>query len=259
MGGKVRFETDGAVARVTIDRPEKRNCLDIELLDEWLDALADIDGDEAVKVLTLRGAGGNLSAGADLSLFLDAVERGDRDTIDEFIEKIHRVTAGLEALEVPVLGVAEGYAVAGGLEILLACDLRLATVDATLGDQHANYGLVAGGGGTQRLVREIDAAQARELLYTGRLLDGTEAEDWGLVNRAVPADDLATTVEEFERRLADRSRDAAALTKYLVRHGTETDKERGLALERRSVVEYYFSEDAREGFRAFDEGREPDF
>lgn len=259
MDRKLDFEIDSHVGRITIERPEKRNCIDIETLDQWLTALERAEAVEDLKVLTVRGAGGHLSAGADLSLLLDAVERGDRRTVDEFIGKIHRVTRGLEELDVPVLGVVEGYAVAGGLEILLACDLRVATEEATIGDQHANYGLVAGGGGTQRLIREIDQCRAKELMYTGRLLDGIEAEDWGLVNRAVPAAEIETAVTEFEDRLAGKSRNAAGLTKRLMRDGLAVDEEHGLALERHSVVEYYFTDDAREGFRAFVEGRTPEF
>lgn len=258
MASKVEYEIQGGVARITLNRPSRNNCLDVELLEQWRAGIQDIE-EAPVKVVTLTGAGGNFSAGADLSLFRDAVERGDRERIRQFIDGIHNVTLAMERLPVPTLAVIEGYALAGGLEILLACDLRIATTDATIGDQHANYGLVAGGGGTQRLIRQIDTCRANELMYTGRHLSGTKAAEWGLVNRAVPADELEETVRDYEEELARKSRAAADVTKDLMRRGRQLNKEAGLDLERRTVVEYYFSDDAREGFTAFEEGRAPEF
>ena len=108
-------------------------------------------------------------------MFLEAIELGDRETIDEFIRKIHEVTTRFERLDVPVPAVIEGLALAGGLEVLLACDLRLASTEATIGDQHVNYGLVASGSGTQRLVRQIGTARASDLICTGRCISGAEA------------------------------------------------------------------------------------
>lgn len=259
MGEKVTVDRDGPVARIELNRPDVRNCLDIELLDRWQAILDDISTDEQVKLVTVTGAGGNFSAGADLSMFLDAIEDDDRATLQRFIDAIHEVTLSLEQLPVPTLAVVEGFALAGGLEILLSCDLRIATQSALIGDQHANYGLVAGGGGTQRLVRQIDTCRANELMYMGRRLSGTEAEAWGLVNRAVPEAELADTVAEFEAELAEKSRSAGALTKGLMHRGQQLDKEAGLDLERLSVVDHYVSDEAVEGFRAFDEGREPEF
>ena len=259
MSENVAYSSADEIVRLTLDRPEVNNCLDIELLDQWLAALDRIEADDDCKAVTLRGASGNFSAGADLAMFLAAIRSGDRETIDKFIRKIHRVTARLEELDIPVLAVVEGFALAGGLEILLACDLRLASTEATIGDQHANYGLVAGGGGTQRLVRQIGTARANDLMYTGRRISGAEAADWGLVSRAVPPAELDAAQAELEESLRGTSRDAASLTKHLMREGTAVDLEHGLALERHAVVDHYFTEDAKEGFRAFDEDRSPEF
>lgn len=256
---KVTYEREGAVARLTIDRPEKLNCLDVETLEGMLDAFDRVREDEAVRAVTVRGADGSFSAGADLALFRAAVEDDDRATVEELIGTLHEVMNGLEELPVPTLAVVEGFALAGGLELLLSCDLRLATEDATVADQHANYGLVAGAGGTQRLQRQLPTALANELMYTGRRLSGTEAAEWGLVNRAVPAGRIDEAAAELESRLADKSRAAASLTKYLQRVGGRTDEGTGLELERRSVVDHYFGDDAREGFAAFVEDREPEF
>lgn len=259
MTENVRYERDGAVARATLDRPDKLNPLDIETLDGILDALDRVRGDDDVRVLTVRGAGGNFSAGADLSLFREAVEANDRETVETLIGRLHAVMDGLEALPVPTLAVVEGVAFAGGLELLLACDLRLAAEDARIADQHANYGLVAGAGGTQRLQRQLPTARANELMYTGRRLSGAEAAEWGLVGRAVPAGRLEAAAAELEADLAGKSRAAASLTKHLMRVGGRTDAATGLEIERRTVVDHYLGEDAREGFAAFAEGRDPAF
>lgn len=259
MSPKVEYELTDGVARITLNRPAHRNCLDIELIEQWQSVLDDIDDEPEVKVVTLRGAGGNFSAGADLSMFLEAIDAGDRDRIQRFIDGIHEVTLTLERLSVPTLAVIEGYALAGGIEVLLACDLRVAATDATIGDQHANYGLVAGGGGTQRLIRQIDTCRANELMYTGRHISGKTAAEWGLVNRAEPAESLDEAVAELEAKLTSKSRQAAELTKDLMHRGQQLDKEAALDLERRSVVEHYFSDEGRKGFSAFDDGRTPEF
>lgn len=259
MSEKLLVESDDDTVRLTINRPEKRNCLDNETLTDWLAALERIADRDDLKALSLHGAGEHFCAGADLSMFLDAIEAGDREPIDRFIGLIHEVTAELEALDIPTVAAVDGYALAGGLEVLLACDLRIATATATIGDQHANFGLVAGGGGTQRLVRQIDDCKANELMYTGRRLDGTEAAEWGIVNRAVPAAEFDAAVDDLLAELASKSRDAAALTKHLMRQGTQVDKETGLELERQSVVDHYFTPDAIEGFTAFAEDRRPEF
>lgn len=259
MPPKLELQRQGNVARMTLNRPSKQNCLDVDLLQQWREAIDAVAADSSVKVATVNGAEGNFSAGADLTMFREAIEAGDRQKLQHFIDSIHEVTRHLEGLPVPVIAAVEGYALAGGLEVLLACDLRIATETATIGDQHANYGLVAGGGGTQRLVQQIDRCRANELLYTGRHLSGTEAAEWGVVNRAVPADALDDAVSDLEAELARKSRDATALTKELMQRGMKSDSELALDLERQSVVDHYFSADAQEGFAAFDDGRPPEF
>jgi enoyl-CoA hydratase len=259
VGSKLQFSTDDGIARLTINRPEKRNSVDLDVLDQWLDALEVIRDDATLKGITVRGAEGTFCTGADLPLFLEATERGDRPIVDEFIGKIHRVINALEELDVPVLAVVEEFALAGGLEIMLGCDLRIATTESIIGDEHTKYGLVPGGGATQRLHRQIDAAKANELLFTDRRLTGIEAEKYGLVTRAVPPDQLEEAVEEVESALRSRSRKSLELTKRLVHDGLSTSKRQGLALERHAVIEHYFSEDAKTGFQALAEDKRPEF
>lgn len=259
MSQKILVTEENGALRITINRPAKRNCLDNETLEIFLDVLDSVSNREEVRCVVVRGASNDFSAGADLSMFHEAIESEDRQTIDRFIELIHAVTAKLETLPVPILAVIEGFALAGGLELLLSCDIRVATEDSVIGDQHANYGLVAGGGGTQRLIRQIDTCKANELMYTGRRLTGDEAAKWGIVNRAVPSRKLDEVVETYVDTLTSKSREASSLTKRLMQKGERLDKESALEFERQSVVDYYFSEDAKEGFQAFVENRRPEF
>jgi len=259
MTNKVTYSADGDIARLTLNRPDQRNCLDVETVEGIINGLAAVEDDGSFTAVTLRGAGGNFSAGADLKMVKGFVEDDDYAGMNEFIGRLHDATRIMEELDVPVIAAVEGFALAGGIEVLLATDLRIAAESAQIGDQHANFGLVAGGGGTQRLVRQIDTVVANDLMFTGRRLSGTKAAEVGLVNRAVPADGLDEVVTELETTLSERSRNAAALTKQLMREGQAVDLEHGLQLERHATIPYYFSDDAREGLAAFSEGRDPEF
>jgi enoyl-CoA hydratase/carnithine racemase len=258
MTDKLLLEIDGDIARTILNRREKMNSIDMELLDDWMDALDEVEAAN-VKMLTVQGAGGILSAGADLSKTNSAIEAGDREWIADFLSRIHVVTGRLESLSIPTLAAVEGYALAGGLEILLACDMAIASTNARIGDQHANYGLVAGGGGTQRIVEAISKRRANDLMFTGRHIDGATAENWGLVSRAFDPDEFDEALSNLEAELASKSRDAATLTKELMTVARETDRDVGYELEWRRVTDHNFGEDVREGLEAFKERRDPDF
>jgi enoyl-CoA hydratase len=171
----------------------------------------------------------------------------------------HRVFDRIEALPVPVIAGVHGLALAGGLELVLVADLVVADEAARLGDQHANFGLVAGGGGSQRLPRLIGARRAKELMLLGGWLTAPEALAWGLVNRVVPAGTVAPAVEELATALAAGSGSANRTVKALVARAFDTGLAEGLELERRLVAEHMRSGDAAEGLRAFAEKRKPVF
>jgi len=259
MGSKLRFEKDGRIARLTLNRPRKQNSFDEELLESFLNYLKEIEDDEDIKLVTIRGSKGVFSTGADLELALKYIKNGNREGIKQFINRVHAVTNGIADLPMPTLAVVEGYALAGGLEIMVACDLIVADETAKIGDQHANYGLVAGGGATQRLPRQIPVRLAKELMYTGKWILGEEAADIGLVNRSVPEEDIDRTVEELEVSITEKGRKSIMKIKSLVDRGLRTNIDAGLDLERQSVVDHYFSDEAYEGYRAFNENREPEF
>jgi len=259
MGDEVCYSAANGIGQITLDGSDSYNYLNNDLLGEFLDVLEEVRADDHLKGVSISGSGGNFCAGAETSMFREAVEYGDRATVDRFIGRIHRVTRELEELAVPVLAVVDGYALAGGLELLLACDLRLAAADAQFGDEHTKYGLVPGGGATQRLYRQLDTVKANELVFTDRRLSGAEAQAYGVVTKSVPPDKLAEEAAAFESSLAKRSRASVEITKRLIREGNSIPKQQGLALERHAVVEHYFTEDAKRGFRALTENRRPEF
>ena len=179
----------------------------------------------------------------------------------EFLELWRRVYDSIQELGKPVIASINGLALAGGLELVTACDLAIASEEAQLGDQHAAVGLIPGGGNSQRLPRLIGVRKAKELLFTGDWISAKEAERIGLINRAVPADKLEETVNELSRKLAvERSPVAAKVNKSLVNQGIQVNLSAALDLEPGAAVHHFTSsEDAKEGVAAFTEKRKPVF
>lgn len=255
----LEYTHNGRSAHLTLNRPDKNNALNRVLLEALRDRVAEIEAAKDVRVVTVCGAGGTFCAGADLTELKGTIEDGDRAESAAFLNLMHRTLDDLAAVSVPTVAVIEGFALAGGLETMLACDLTVCCRDATIGDHHANFGLVAGAGGTQRLPRIVGPRRAKELMFTGRQLSAAEARDWGLVNRVADPDDLDDAANELVGTLVEKSGRAAGVAKYLVDRGDNLDLEIGLELERERIHSYLFEEDAREGLQAFAEGRDPEF
>jgi enoyl-CoA hydratase/carnithine racemase len=253
----VRYGVDAGIARIVLNRPDQLNAVSPGLLQE-LDQICDaVERDSSVRVATLTGAGRAFCAGADLRAVRELSP--DAGKWREFMGLWHRVFNRLEALPVPVIAGVHGFALAGGLELMLLADLAVADEGARLGDQHANFGLVAGGGGSQRLPRLIGARRAKELMLLGGWLGAGQALEWGLVNRVAPAGTLQAVVHETAASLADKSGSANRTVKALVNRGLDMDLMRGLDLELALVAEHMRSADAAEGLRAFAEKRSPVF
>ncbi len=166
----IKLEKENSVATVRLDRPEVLNALNLELLTELSCAVTEVGKDEGVKALVVRGEGSAFCAGADLTYFETAF--GAPDQLNEFIGQMNDCLFQLEELPLPVIALVHGFALAGGLELMLACDMTIAAEDACIGDQHVNFGLMPGGGSTQRLPRRVGMQRAMELLTTGRWLGG---------------------------------------------------------------------------------------
>jgi len=247
----VRCIRDAGVAHIVLDRPAQLNAISPELLHDLDAACATIEADADVRAVALTGAGRVFCAGADLRVVEDISP--DPDGWRAFMDLWHRVFDRIERLPPPVIAGVHGLALAGGLELILVCDLVVADEAARLGDQHANFGLVAGGGGSQRLPRLIGARRAKELMLLGGWLDARQARDWGLVNRVVPTGTVEAATLALARDLAEKSGAASRTVKLLVDRGLDVDVRTGLALEKRTVAEHMRTDDAAAGLRAFRE------
>ena len=253
----ITYAAGDGIARITLDRPAQLNAISPELLEDLDRACALVEGDASVRVVTLTAAGRAFCAGADLRAVRELSP--DAARWSAFMGLWHRVFDRIEALPVPVIAGVHGLALAGGLELVLVADLVVADEAARLGDQHANFGLVAGGGGSQRLPRLIGARRAKELMLLGGWLGAAEALAWGLVNRVAPAGTVTAVVEEIAATLAAGSASANRTVKALVNRAFDAELGEGLALERRLVALHMRSADAAEGLRAFAEKRKPVF
>jgi enoyl-CoA hydratase len=257
MGTDVLYQVIDGVGCMTLNRPDKFNCISTGLMDGMDAAMAAFEADANVRVVLLTGAGKTFCTGADLDEVMAA--RRDRSALKAFIGHIHAMLRRLEASPLPVVVAVNGLALAGGIEIMLACDIAFAGASAKIGDQHAQYGLIPGGGGTQRLPRLVGLRRALDLMFTNRWLDADEAERWGLVNYVVADDDLAEASLAYCRNLAKKSRAGLAAMKQWSRQGLEGSLSDGLKMEEDRAVDGLLGPDVDEGLAAFQARRTPNF
>ena len=251
------FKKEDGVGRITLNRPEVLNAMHPDLLVELRAALKDVEEDGSIRVATITGAGRAFSAGADLAYVKSIL--GNSEKMTAYAQMFHDTNAYIEGMARPVIAVINGLCFAGGIELMEACDIAIADEDAPIGDQHAVYGLVPCGGGTQRLPRLIGRRKAKELLLTGDWISCKEAERLGLVNKAVQADKLEETVNEITRKLCERSPMASKFIKYAVNRGLEVDLYSGVEIEKEASAAHSATEDLAEGIQAFSEKRKPIF
>ncbi len=240
---------DGAVAVVTVDRQDALNALDVATLTELRDRLGELAGDDAVRALVLTGAGEKaFVAGADIK-YMSGLDPGGAKGWGALGHEAGRL---LETMPKPTIAAINGFALGGGCELALACDLRYAASRAKLGQPEINLGIVPGWGGTQRLARICGLGVAKEMIYTGRTVDAEEALRIGLVNAV--ADPVIDRALETAHALAAKSPVALALAKRLVNLAPGA-----LDVEAEEFGELFASEDAKEGLAAFVDKREPRF
>ena len=254
----IKLTKEQGIATVRLNRPDAMNALSRELVADLSSALTDVAGDNSVKALVLRGEGRCFCAGADLKYFQDAFN--SPSALSSYLGEINNTLFQLEELPVPVIAVVHGFALAGGLELMMACDMTLAAEDARIGDQHVNFGLMPGGGSTIRLPRLVGPQRAMELLTTGRWLNGAEAVEWGLALRSCPADLLDDELEQLVAPLRDKSRPGLGWIKQVTNRGRDLSIRDGVAVEGMAFSQYVAtSGHPAEGVRAFAEKRAPRF
>jgi enoyl-CoA hydratase len=248
----------GAVGIIELARPEKFNCLSLAVHGAIEAAIDEFEQPgSGVRAILIRAQGKNFCTGADL----DEVKslRDDVDKVKHFLGYGHRVLKRLEASDLPVVAACQGLALAGGSELMLACDVVFAATDARIGDQHAQLGLIPGWGGTQRLPRVVGLRRGLDLLFSARWIDANTALQWGLVNYVVEPDKLGDVALEYCTKLATRSRISIATIKRLARQGLEGTLEAGLELEVDVASPALLGSDVSEGLAAFEARRKPEF
>lgn len=252
MGKTLLTARDGAVVVLTLNRPDKLNALNAELLGELDASLAELTRDPSVGCAILTGAGDKaFAAGADIGAMLDLTTEQAR----HFSELGHRICSRMERAPFPIIGAVNGFALGGGCEIALACDFLYASDKAKLGQPEVNLGIIPGFGGTQRLARRVGIGRARELCYTGDVIGAEEALRIGLVNAVFPHAELMGKVTEVATKITKKGRVAIAQCKRVLFSGEGVPLDTANALETQAFAMLFGTSDRREGMTAFLEKR----
>jgi len=247
-------ETRGAVGLVTLNRPKALNALNALLVAELRQALDAFEADPAIGAIVIAGGEKAFAAGADIK------EMKDRDFADVYLtDFITKDWERLSQCRKPTIAAVAGYALGGGCEIAMMCDIVLAAEDAKFGQPEITLGTIPGAGGTQRLARALGKAKAMDLVLSGRMMDAAEAERSGLVARVLPAAELLGEALKLAEKIAGFSRPAVLMAKEAVNHAFETGLAEGLRFERRLFHASFATADQKEGMGAFAEKRKPQF
>jgi enoyl-CoA hydratase len=252
----IQYELTDGVATIWLNRPEVRNCVNWELLTQLGAAVTRAERDTDARVVLFRGRGGTFCAGADLNMLNDEFLQTTTASI-ELAQISARTYDHIFNLKKPTIAVVEGYAVAGGFELMISCDFCIAADDAQIGDFHIRRALFGGAGPIYRLPRYIGLRKAKELMLTGKLLTGKECYEWNLANLSAPADQLDQAVADFVAPLKDKGALIMHITKLTANRGLDGDTETLIALESMACNVIHQSADAREGVQAFLEKRNP--
>ncbi len=253
----VIYEKKEGIVTVTINRPQKRNALNRATRRELRSVLEEIRSSDEVRVLIITGAGDQaFVAGADIT---ELKEMNQWDMMNYLSTLSQQLYTDFANLEIPTIAMINGYCLGGGLELALACDIRVASEDASFGQPEVRLGVIPGGGATQRLPSLVGPSVAKELMFTGRIIDAKEALRIGLINRVVPKDKLKETVRELAGDLAEKSSIVLKLIKRSVNRGFQATIDIGLAYEALAQCLCFTTEDHEEGLSAFLEKRKPDF
>lgn len=255
----VTVDRKNLVATITINRPDKLNALNSEVIGELIRVfhmlLVPVKGEEMIRCAILTGAGKAFVAGADIA------EMSEMTTAEAkyFSDAAHRLAALIEAAPFPVIAAVNGFALGGGCEIALACDFIYASEKAKLGQPEVNLGVIPGIGGTQRLAQRVGIAKARELIYTGDMVDAEKAREMGLVNEVFPAEELLAKTQQVAEKIARKGPLAISQAKRTMLRGVLPELTAGNELEAQAFAMLFGTADQKEGMRAFMEKRKAEF
>jgi len=251
----ITVERLGAVALLTINRPDKLNALNNKVHEEGVAALEKLKKDDTVRVLVITGSGEkSFIAGADISEFEGQTPVTQRELFHE-----KTLFNSLDTFPKPVIAMVNGFCLGGGNELALACDLRVCSETARFSQPEINLGIIPGGGGTQRLTRLVGEGRAMEIILTGDMIDAKTAEAIGLVNRVYPADELEAKTMEMANKIAEKAPIALQLCKEAVKFASRSNLDEGLRREVDLFAICFSTEDKQEGVSAFLEKRKPVF
>jgi enoyl-CoA hydratase len=249
----IAVEKDGAIAIVTLNRPQQLNALSYGLVKELALAMEAMDQDDEVRVIIVTGGEKVFAAGADIK------EMADAGPFDERVQGRLAFRDRINKISKPVIAAVSGYALGGGCELALSCDIIIASETARFGQPEINLGTIPGSGGTQRLTRLVGKYRAMEMVLVGQTIEAAEAERLGLVNKVVPVEFLLEEAKEIAEKIAAKPPLAVRFAKESIAKALNTSLDEGLEFERKSFYLLFSSEDRREGMKAFLEKRKPEF
>ncbi len=249
----IKFERKGRIAVVTLNRPDSLNALNAEVMSEIAALFAEIDKDRTIAVSVLTGEGRAFAAGADIK------EMQPQSFSDMYTEDYFAGWDRFAACRKPVIAAVNGFALGGGCELAMMCDLVIASDKAKFGQPEIKLGVTPGMGGSVRLTKAIGKAKAMDLVLTGRMIDGEEADRIGLVSRVVPHDELLSTAMNAAEAIAGYSIPSLMAAKEMVSRALELSTSEGVRFERRLFQGLFGTSDQKEGMAAFSEKRPPNF
>lgn len=247
----VMFEKKDGIACIRVNRPEALNALNLDVLGELSEAVGVVDRSDDVRVLIFTGEGRAFIAGADI----EEMGRMTPEEGREMIRKGQRLMKAIEELRIPVIAAINGFALGGGNELAMSCDIRIASEKAKFGQPEVNFGIIPGYGGTQRLTRLVGKGMAKKLIFSAETIDAAEALKIGLVEKVVPHDMLMDEVMKLAQTIASKAPVAVRMAKEAVNGGAEADLATGLRFEAEAFASSFATEDRVEGMKSFTEKR----
>lgn len=241
------------VAHIQLNRPKELNALNAQLMTELRDTLQEMDTDDTIHAVVLSGNEKAFAVGADIK------EMADKSTIDMYLEDKFSVWDAIRKIKKPIIAAVSGFALGGGCELAMMCDMIVASETAQFGQPEIKIGVMPGAGGTQRLTRAVGKVRAMEMILTGKFISAEEALQAGLINKIVPVELYLEDAVKLAAEIAKMPSIAVRIAKETVLKAFETSLEEGLAFERKNFYLLFSSEDQKEGMKAFIEKRKPEF